>query len=1093
MRTLRLLIVAPALLTAGLASVGKASASQPRLSFEARVASHLAVERVYWQHRLWPEENPGPKPPLEAVLPTSLLRERAADGLLMSAALDVFWAQPITGDQLQAELERQARDSRQPDLLRHLWRGLGDDPYVIAEVLARPALAERLARSWHAQDDRFQGSAFEDWWAGVRRQLSMDVAIPSFSYRLPRISLGASAGGTWTPTFALPEAEVQATAVWTGAEMIVWGGTTEGGGGKFNSGSRYNPATDTWRPTSAVNGPMPRKQHSAVWTGTEMIVWGGCGQLDEHMCEIDTGGRYNPATDTWVATSEVNTPGQRMDHTAIWTGTEMIVWGGCAFVNNDCEPEVVGNDGGRYDPATDTWEDTAVANAPTARHFHTSVWTGSRMIVWGGQDDDTVFNTGGRYDPMTDTWAPTTTTGAPSPRWDHTAVWTGNRMIVWGGCADVTFCSNALNTGGRYNPATDTWQAVQPGGAPTPRGGHTAVWTGAEMIVWGGCSGNFCGGTFLDTGGRYRAATNSWMPTSQVNAPQARTGHLAVWTGSLMVVWGGDRIALYGSPRTGGRYDPGADSWTPTNAAEAASPRYFHTAVWTGAEMIVWGGDDRIFGTISTGGRYTPATDSWQPTARSGAPSARFGHSAVWTGMEMIVWGGQYGSEITRSGRRYNPITDTWTPTATGGAPAARSHHSVVWTGTEMIVWGGSGNPLWMKTGGRYDPSTNSWTPTSTIGAPRGRDAHTAVWTGTEMIVWGGYSNGSINSGGRYDPATNSWTPTNRAGEPSPRSSNAAVWTGSEMVIWGGWQYDPGLPELFNDGARYDPATDSWSPTTLVSAPSRRSGFAYVWTGTEMFVWGGSCFANDPGCGLGDGLFTGGQYDPAADRWIPTTTVGAPGPFEAVRGVWTGTEMIVWGGIQTDNGTPSNMGGRYVPLQGEDETPPVISGVAATDLTPDSATIVWTTDEGATSQVEYGLTADYGSITPLDENLVLDHSVALSGLTDVTLYHFRVISTDAPGNESVSEDFTFRTIDTVQITHADFCFISGILKVRATGTDPTATLTVFVTGGDRIGELTHVGGGIYRGVFDWPGSLSQIDVISSSGGMATRVVVVGSC
>jgi hypothetical protein len=363
------------------------------------------------------------------------------------------------------------------------------------------------------------------------------------------------------------------------------------------------------------------------------------------------------------------------------------------------------------------------------------------------------------------------------------------------------------------------------------------------------------------------------------------------------------------------------------------------------------------------------------------------------------------------------------------------------------------------------------------------------------MIVWGGYSNGSINSGGRYRPDTNTWSPTSRVGEPSARSSHAGVWTGSLMLIWGGSQYDPGLPDLFNDGARYDPATDSWSPISQLSAPTERAAFAFVWTGQELVVWGGSCEPDYPEgtCNSGDAVFTGGQYDPAADSWRPTTTVGAPGPILATVGIWTGTEMIVWGGLQSDNSTLTHMGGRYVPIQGEDVTPPVISEVAATDVEEDSATIVWITDEGATSQVEYGLTPEYGSITPLDENLVLNHSVSLSDLTDVTLYHFRVRSTDGAGNESVSTDFTFRTIDTVAIIQADFCFISGILTVRATGTDPTATLTVYVTGGALIGELTNLGGGKYRGVFDWPHSLSQIDVISSSGDMATRAVTVGSC
>src|SRR5262245_40334051 len=80
------------------------------------------------------------------------------------------------------------------------------------------------------------------------------------------------------------------------------------------------------------------------------------------------------------------------------------------------------------DRRTEVWTATSRTNAPTARELHTAVWTGSEMIIWGG-----FANTGGRYDPSTDSWTATSTTNAPTGRFGHTAVWTGNEMIVWGG------------------------------------------------------------------------------------------------------------------------------------------------------------------------------------------------------------------------------------------------------------------------------------------------------------------------------------------------------------------------------------------------------------------------------------------------------------------------------------------------------------------------------------------------------------------------------------------------------------------------------------------------------------------------------------
>jgi len=59
-------------------------------------------------------------------------------------------------------------------------------------------------------------------------------------------------------------------------------------------------------------------------------------------------------------------------------------------------------------------------------------WTGNEMIVWGGSGGPSDLNTGGRYNPGTDTWTATSLTGAPSARELHTAVWADNEMIIWG-------------------------------------------------------------------------------------------------------------------------------------------------------------------------------------------------------------------------------------------------------------------------------------------------------------------------------------------------------------------------------------------------------------------------------------------------------------------------------------------------------------------------------------------------------------------------------------------------------------------------------------------------------------------------------------
>jgi N-acetylneuraminic acid mutarotase len=342
---------------------------------------------------------------------------------------------------------------------------------------------------------------------------------------------------------------------------------------------------------------------------------------------------------TWVATTVNGAPVPRYDHTAVWTGSRMIVWGGFGDSGR------LGT-GGRYDPVTDSWTPTTTFNAPAARNNHTAVWTGSRMVVWGGWVSNVGWNTGGQYDPVIDSWTPTTTVGAPSGRYDHTAVWTGSRMIVWGG---TDGWDEELKTGAVYDPATNSWAPVPTTGAPDARSGHTAVWTGSRMIVWGGTGCD----ELCNSGGLYDPATGSWMPTSTVAAPVARWAHTAVWTGSRMIVWGGSdgsgRVI-----RTGGVYDPATDSWTATTTSWAPTPRAMHTAVWINGRMTVWGGeywddpydpDLEVF--YNDGYEYDPVANVWQQLPGTGAPSVRAYHTAVsyvtgypFTYKHMIVWGG---------------------------------------------------------------------------------------------------------------------------------------------------------------------------------------------------------------------------------------------------------------------------------------------------------------------------------------------------------------------------------------------------------------------------------------------------------------------
>ncbi len=175
--------------------LGGASAHHVRareLTFEDRVAAQRAIEQVGWNHRIWPKENPGPKPPLAAVMSEEAIRAKVEDYLEKSNALERRWRRPVTSSQLQAELDRMARSTRAPAILLELFAALGNDPTLIAETLARQTLANRLIRNFYASDARVHGP--------LKRKVQSALASCG------RVDCMVSMGGTYRETtFRLDE------------------------------------------------------------------------------------------------------------------------------------------------------------------------------------------------------------------------------------------------------------------------------------------------------------------------------------------------------------------------------------------------------------------------------------------------------------------------------------------------------------------------------------------------------------------------------------------------------------------------------------------------------------------------------------------------------------------------------------------------------------------------------------------------------------------------------------------------------------------------------------------------------------------------
>ena len=331
--------------------------------------------------------------------------------------------------------------------------------------------------------------------------------VPSAGAGTAVAAAAATVHGTWQKLPAAPVSTEPGyvVSVWTSREMIVHG--ISGSGGVTFA---YRPATRTWVRLSA--GPPPlfeETQDVGAWTGSRMLVVGL------------TNGSYNPATNTWTKIALGAGPlDGAVPHG--WTGRQFLAWGGtcCGGYSSD---------GIAYNPVTNTW--TRLPPAPLERRADAEgAWTGKELVVAGGgkHSASSGFRDGAAYNLATGKWRKI----APMPA----ALSFPYGPAVWDG-REVLFLSTTSARGLAYNPATNRWRYLPV--MPLPRVWFTAVWTGHYVLVWGGLL-SINSNQPAAHGEAYNPATNHW--TALPGAPiRGRANPVAVWTGRQMIVWGGTR------------------------------------------------------------------------------------------------------------------------------------------------------------------------------------------------------------------------------------------------------------------------------------------------------------------------------------------------------------------------------------------------------------------------------------------------------------------------------------------------------------------------------------------------------------------------
>lgn len=351
------------------------------------------------------------------------------------------------------------------------------------------------------------------------------------------------------------------------------------------------------------------------------------------------------------------------------------------------------------------WAAMPAAPIP-ARSSAASVWTGGRLLVWGGQGpDDTLYGDGASYDPVTRTWA-TLPPSPLTPRVGAQAVWVGGAFVVWGGitAGDGT---RAVD-GARYDVATGSWTRLPAAPVRSYGWAHLVV-AGGQAVLLTAAGDGASGDVQADA---YDPARNAWLQLPDLPGVPGQEFYDGTTTaaGSTVLLW---RYWHHESSRTvGNRIDVtsggGADTyaldvkaghWTSVPLDPDRGTRSVQ-ALWTGREVIL--PEEGTYCGVCRGGPMRSSIPGVAIDPQTGARTTiaggpvSTGANYVWTGAALLGMNMSTRSEDSdhhvtlRPGdaAAWDPTTHRWTSLRGSDIRGNASGAVTVWTGHELLIWG---------------------------------------------------------------------------------------------------------------------------------------------------------------------------------------------------------------------------------------------------------------------------------------------------------------------------------------------------------------------------------------------------------------------